>query len=129
MWEKRKNGLVDTVNFFDDSVKKLRGVNEWTSQGIALWELNIENGLFSTHFKAFISTQVFDVIWISRLSLEKQKSLSFVCAILSQNIKKDKLSCQFDLVKNFDACVESLCKMFLNVSRIFFLNLRRVKSR
>ena len=28
MWEKRKNGLVDTVNFFDDSVKKLRGVNE-----------------------------------------------------------------------------------------------------
>ena len=129
MWEKRKNGLVDTVNFFDDSVKKLRGVNKWTSQGIALWELNIKNGLFSTHFKAFISTQVFHVIWISRLSLEKQKSLCFICAILSQNMKKDKLSCQFDLVKNFDACVESLCKMFLNVSHIFFLNLRRVKSR
>ena len=57
-------------SFFDDSVKKLRGVNEWTSQGIALWEFNIKNGLLTTHFNAFISTQVFDVIWISRLSLD-----------------------------------------------------------
>ena len=43
-------------------LKTLRGVNEWTSHGIALRELNIKNGLFSTHFNAFISAQVFDVI-------------------------------------------------------------------
>ena len=34
------------------------------------------------------------------------------------NMKKDKLNCQFDLVRNFDACVESLFKMFLNVSEL-----------
>ena len=37
-----------------------------------------------------------------------------------------KMNCQFDLVRNFDACVESLFKMFLNVSELsphFFLKL------
>ena len=77
-------------------LKTLRGVNEWTSHGIALWELNIKNGLFSTHFNAFISflyfyvsTQVFDVTWISRFSFEKQESLSLIYAILLRKMKKD----------------------------------------
>ena len=83
-------------------LKALRGVNEWSSHGIALRELNIKNGLFSTHFNAFISAQVFDVIWISRLSFEKHESLRFIYAILSRNIKKDKLNCKFELVKNFE---------------------------
>ena len=43
-------------------LKTLRGVSKGTSPGIALRELKIKNGLFSTHFNAFISTQAFDVI-------------------------------------------------------------------
>ena len=83
-------------------LKTLRGVNEWTSYEIALRGLNIKNGLFSTHFNAFISTQLFNVIWISRLSFEKHESLCFIYAILSRNMKKDKVNCKFELVINFD---------------------------
>ena len=81
--EKAKRWTCRTVKkfFLMTLLKTLRGVNEWTSHGIYLWELNIENGLFSTHFNAFISTQVFDVAWISRLYFEKHESLCFIYAI------------------------------------------------
>ena len=82
--------------------KTLRGVNEWISHGIAVRELNIKNGLFSTHFNAFILTKVFDVTQISRLSFEKHESLCFIYAILPPNIKKDKMNCKFELVKKFE---------------------------
>ena len=43
-------------------LKTLIGVHERTSHGIALRELNIQKGLFSTHFNAFISKLFFDAI-------------------------------------------------------------------
>ena len=46
-----------------------------------IFELNIKNGLCSTHFNSFISPQVFDVTCISRLSFEKHESLCFTYAI------------------------------------------------
>ena len=49
----------------------------------------------------------------------------YICYIVV-NMKKDKLNYQFHLVRNFDACVESLFKTFLNVSELsphFFLKL------
>ena len=49
----------------------------------------------------------------------------YICYTVA-NMKKDKLNCQFDLVRNFHAYVESLFKMFLNVSELsphFFLKL------
>ena len=92
MREKQKNWLVK--RFFDDSVKNIER-SKWMN-AIALRELNIKNGLFSTQFNAFISflycyvsTQVFHVIWISRLSFEKQESLlPYICHIVTINEKR-----------------------------------------
>ena len=81
MRKKRKNGLAESVKkFFDDSVKNIEMII-----GIALLELNIKNGIFSTHFNAFILTQVFDAIRISRLFFEKHEFLMlYTCCIVTK---------------------------------------------
>ena len=129
----KKNGLVETVKrFFDDSVKNI----DWST-----WMNNsrncpsrvehtkriILNALQRIHFKTiFWCYMNFKIIfWKAGIFM------LYICYIFV-NMKKDKLNCQFGLDRNFDVCVESLFKMFLNVPNyphIFFLSLWRIKLR
>ena len=119
MREKQKNGLVETVKrCFDDSAKNI----DWStwmnksrncSSRVEHTKRIILNAFQRVHFETiFWCYMNFKIIfWKAGVFM------LYICYTVV-NMKKDKLNCQFDLVRNFDACVESLFKMFLNVSEL-----------
>ena len=127
MREKQKNGLGETVKrFFDDSVKNIER-NKWMNKSrncsprVEHNKRIILDALQRIHFNisfwCYMNSKI--IFWKAGIFM------LYICYIVI-NMKKDKLNCKFDLVKNFDASVKSLIKMFLNVSEFaphFFLKL------